>query len=547
MLVQWATEHGRHSLMDPSYGGCAVLREAVEHLGSLVSDAPARVYGADVDTDTASWAAHLISLGVPPKNLVSSDFLSLRPDRELPRVDAVVGNPPYVRHQALSAKSRTAARLSAEAAGIRLGGRASLWAYFVVHASQFVAPGGRMALLLPGAVFQAEYATAVVQHLCASFGSIELVRIRERLFADAEEETVVLLADEAGGAWRSQESGPTVTTVDDLDALKAHLLAISRIPVAAGRKALQPRPFLPSRPGLSAVQPWKLQALPSGCIELFTEILAHASVTTLDQVATVRLGTVTGANEFFVLTDAEAHDLRVFEHTIGAVTRSAELRNPTLDTPWPGKRLLVLPRDMHVDGRTRLGRRITAGVRAGYPLRHHCQRAPWWALPNPGVPEAFLGCMGGDARGLVLNDAGVASTNAVHQVRWTDLAAPEHRSLGAWSTWSSLGRLAAELYGRHYGGGVLKLEIGDARRLPYVMAASLEPELVAQAAQSLQLVKDGQAIVDRADHSILRLLLGLSRRDVELLRTGAANLARLRKPPRNQREWADVQVAAPER
>lgn len=539
-LVRWATEGGRHSVMDPSYGGCALLREAVEHLSTVVEDAAARIYGADIDTGTASWAAHLMSMGVPPANLVSADFLTLRAGRELPKVAALVGNPPYVRHHALSDASRAAARAAADAAGVYLNGRASLWAYFVVHAVGFVAPGGRMALLLPGAIFQADYATTVIKHLCVSFGAVELVRVRERLFHDAEEETVVLLADNAGATSATATVGPRVTTVDNLAALERHLSARHKQGPLPGAPDLASGAIAPtlSRRVLEAVQPWKLDALPAGCAELFAEVCSHRAVSTLGEVAKVRIGTVTGANDFFLLPASEAEHLGVSEHTVRAVTRSAELIHPVLkpeldvDAVSVAKRLLVLPPDLHIDGRSRLGRRIARGEGAGYPLRRHCQRDPWWALPTPAIPDAFLPCMGGGPRGLVVNEVAAASTNAIHHVEWHAPGPAQHRILGAWSTWSALGRLAAELYGRHYGGGVLKLEISDARRLPYLNSDELLERDVEAASRQLQVVGVPSDPAGTADAVILRSLLNLSASEVQLLRTGAAILARLRKPPR---------------
>ena len=63
--------------------------------------------------------------------------------------DYVMGNPPYIRYQDFTGESRAKALRAALRDGVRLNGLASSWAAFVVHASAFLKPGGRLALVLP--------------------------------------------------------------------------------------------------------------------------------------------------------------------------------------------------------------------------------------------------------------------------------------------------------------------------------------------------------------------------------------------------------------
>ena len=206
-------------MLDPSYGGCAVLRVALDELAALGAPAAATlIHGADIDHGAATWAAHLVAQGVPAENLVVGDFLGLEAGRDLSTVGAVVGNPPYVRHHRLTSAAKATAVAAAAAAGVRLSGRASLWAYFVIHAAGYVELGGRMALLLPGAVTQADYAAAVIEHLESRFDDVMLVRVGERIFADAEEETVVLLA--AGAREAGHRVIARFSEVDDLAGLE---------------------------------------------------------------------------------------------------------------------------------------------------------------------------------------------------------------------------------------------------------------------------------------------------------------------------------------
>jgi len=522
-IVRWALNGMPGSVLDPSYGGCAMLRIALEELTALsVASATSKIYGADIDGAAADWAAHLISQGVPATNLRSSDFLALRPGRELPLVEAVVGNPPYVRHHRMSASALRKAAEAAEIAGARLSGRASLWAYFVVHACRFVKTGGRMALLLPGAVLQADYASAVLRYVERCFVDVLLVRVSERIFDDAAEETVVLLASNARQAPMAAVDQPVpfrLKEVRDISGLQ-HLLAAHG--TGQGFTSI-------TTSGISGIPDWKAEMIPHKCWELLGELLRNKCTTQLGRVARVTLGTVTVANDFFLLKNADAAYLGVQDKTMPVVSRSAWLTGPHLSSKSlscvssKGRgNLLALPGDLTIDSRTRLGQYIKTGEIKGLQNRRKCHRDPWWSLGHVPVPDAFLPYTVGYPRGLVLNAARAASTNTIHQVTWHNGVGGALARSWALSTWSVLGRLCAELFGRHYGGGVLKLELAEAQRLPVIVGLQISSQALAACSKSPKLA------AETADSALLSLDLGLTNRDLILLQSGADALAQKR-------------------
>lgn len=505
VLVKWALNGSAGRVLDPSFGGCAFLRVALEELGALGAPSPADlIYGADIDLGTAVWAAHLNSQGVPAANLRAMDFLETRADREFPRVEAVVGNPPYIRHHWITESSRKVANDAAGAAGVRLGGRSSLWAYFTVHAAQFVAPGGRFAFLLPGSALAADYSSEVLTFLGTKFGDVRLIRVGERVFADAQEETVVLLADRAGEA--SNEI--TVVDVDDFEALRDLL-------------ASYPKPGTSTR-HLSGASPLGLKsaALEEDCVELFQRIADSALTCELGSVADLRIGTVTGANSFFVLNEDEFAALEMAGSSTPVVARSAWLTKPVF-TPDDlqhlrdaNKSTRLLTADPYATPSVTLTASIRRAEADRIHDRHHLQRTPWWSL-RARVPDAFLPYMGGAYRGITRNLAGASSTNAVHQLDWRGPMNVAVTAAITASSWSTITSLSAELFGRHYGGGVLKLEIAAARKL-----IVLSPLVVADSPTSTETRETANSQADR----MFTEILNLSRSDLELLEAGVAAL-----------------------
>lgn len=506
LLVNWALKGNAGPVLDPSYGGCAFLRLALDRLrDDGPEDAEFQVFGTDIDGETAPWAAHLISQGVPSQNLLQSDFLALRAGVDVPLAAAVVGNPPYVRHHWMTQSGRANALGAMSRAGTVLSARASLWAYFVIHASTFVRPDGRMALILPGSVLNADYAAAVVAFVKMRFGIVRLVRLQERIFEDAQEESVVLLATHAG----SQSLSVQYTEARTVSELGAQLeLGL----VASPHKAISSDLLANS----------KLQALDSNCQRLLLDLEADPRTTELGDCATIRIGTVTGFNKMFVRTAREVDALGLLRFSKPILSRSSWITSSLITEKtlkrWEsvGRRTRIIS----VPANAALSRDFIAEIRSAEDSkvheRRHCNREPWWSILDPAVPDAFLPYMGSNYKGVVVNEARLSSTNAIHQLTWKKNSV-SNAKLMAQATWSSYSRLTAEIFGRHYGGGVHKLEIRDARRLRLLTAEALE---------TADKLRDAR---DDAD-DLLRKVIGLTEGDLAILRKGITTLALRRSP-----------------
>lgn len=157
-VVGWALADMEKAVVcDPAVGGGAFLLAAADRL--LLNGLERRhivescLIGADLDPIAAAVTEASLSLwcgGKALPKILVSDALSLDVQDWPQRIDVIVGNPPFL-SQLSSTTSRT--REEAEALALRFG--RGLGAYvdtaslFWVMSSLLVAPGGRVALVLP--------------------------------------------------------------------------------------------------------------------------------------------------------------------------------------------------------------------------------------------------------------------------------------------------------------------------------------------------------------------------------------------------------------
>lgn len=186
----------------------------------------------------------------------------------------------------------------------------------------------------------------------------------------------------------------------------------------------------------------------------------------------IALGAVTGSNDFFTVSN---DDVRRFEISRRDLVRisppgSSHLRAISFTSSdyqrlrRAGKKVYLLRPGDEPSGGTK--RYIERGRRAGVHKAYKCQiRTPWWRPPLVAKPDLFLTYMNADTPRLAANAAGVHHLNSVHGL----FLKPELTDLSlalAVASVNSATLLGAELVGRSYGGGILKLEPGEAVNLP---------------------------------------------------------------------------------
>jgi adenine-specific DNA methylase len=557
-LVRWAVRSPYDTLADPSFGGGVFLAAASEYIQQLGGDPGQQIFGVELDeevhgrTATALEAHFLLS----KKNLIRSSFFDIEPQRL--RLNALVGNPPFIRYQRFTGAEREKAIRRAAAEGVTLRKLSSSWAAFVVHAAALLKLGGRLGLVLPAELGHAAYAQPVLEYLARSFERVSLLTFREKLFPRLSQDTLLLLAE----GRRSEAEPDAVFELLDLHSA-ADLAALHPPPgvrvsdCSNGDRPL-PRAQILDTPALTSGQERLLEYwIPRVTRKLYQDLCDAPQTFHLGEIADIGIGYVTGNNHFFHLSPEQVELWNIPPAFLKpAVRRGRALRglcftpsdwNVAVQKGEAGYLLHISPKAVLP---LEVRRYLQRGEAMGVPQAYKCRtRTPWYAVPHVYQPDAFLTYMSGETPRLVANPAGVFAPNSLHTLRLrfpaplqmerslTDASTPRGWSTKAlavlWHT--SLTQLSAEIVGHAMGGGMLKIEPGEAEKiiLPKPNTDAQRLEAIADVLDDL--VKKGQVEQAQrlADQLVLRDGLGLTEKEVEALSRASQylSLRRQRKLP----------------
>lgn len=156
------------------------------------------------------------------------------------------------------------------------------------------------------------------------------------------------------------------------------------------------------------------------------------------------------------------------------------------------------------------------------------KRTPWWKVQLGDEFDGVLTYMNHSGPRLALLEAGLAATNTLHKVTFKSRDSAVHRTACV-SLLTSYSQLHAETIGRVYGGGVLKFELKDARRIPLLMpkrAVSKKVFFQVDRAVRARAFDRAQSLADAA---ILPIFFGSTWQKVARSMTSTLEAARARR------------------
>lgn len=320
-MTAWACAHGPRSILDPALGPGVFVEAAAAYFADRCFPDRPTVDVFDVD------ATMIRSFRAPPEfgdvTCRCEDFLTA----DLSRVyEAVVANPPYVRHHDHGYGEAFFGRFD-RLCGRRLSRLTNVYGLFLLRIWEALAPGGRAAVITPAEWLNADFGAPIKAFLLERNGLDGIVQFphASKVFPDVMTTAAITLLRKGRRDDDLVQLATVETTAAPDDRLLERASGVQRSELDPMRKWT---PLFDARAGRAAV------ATDGGARS--HKVGQASEGITLGSVARCVRGIATGANQFFTLRESDRvrhgldrADLSVCitkaQHAIGPVFSAADV------------------------------------------------------------------------------------------------------------------------------------------------------------------------------------------------------------------------------
>jgi len=292
-LTKWAVRSPEDLILEPSVGEGQFVFDAQDRLIQLGADkdeSQQSIYGMDIDLEAISTLQKRAraELGNEFPNVSEGNLF----DSDLPKVDAVIGNPPYVIRHRFENPDKIIEQYSNQ---LDFSDQADLYVYFIVRALESLEPEGRFAMIVSNSWMKKKYGEEFKEYLLRELDIKALIGFQESVFPDKLVNSVCILA----------EKRPNTIYIPDKDS-KTKFIQIEKADLLEGiediealeEKAVQsasvPQPYL---------DPEDYWDIWLRAPDIFDVIYSNGKFTNLSEFAKPMIGVQTLAKEFYVLSD----------------------------------------------------------------------------------------------------------------------------------------------------------------------------------------------------------------------------------------------------
>lgn len=345
LITRLTIRDSHDTVLDPACGSGGFLVSAYNRKRELFAEAAgshdtilSELYGVDINR----FPAHLTAINLAIQDLESytervnievNDFFNVEPDTKrfgrerasasgedveggvveaLGSMDAVVGNPPYIRQENIEDKDAVRNHLS-RVDGDHLSRRSDIYAYFLTHSTEFLEPGGRLGFITSDRWLDTGYGADLQEFILDHYRVEAIIKFGRQAFTDAlVGSCVLILSEESNEEARDNHVAKFVRINESLDIDEIASVVEDDLEPNQMIRTENYRLVTREQHALREEEKWSVffNAAP-----VYFDLIAQESIVSLDDVATVAMGEKSGANDFFFGRQEEWEELGIEEYT----------------------------------------------------------------------------------------------------------------------------------------------------------------------------------------------------------------------------------------
>jgi adenine-specific DNA-methyltransferase len=428
----------RMSILEPSVGDGAFISELEKEKKININLTALDINEVELKTASEKWSKRTASF-------VKKDFLNYSAAKQF---SAVIGNPPYVKKNILTAKQIELSKEIHTSENLTEASVKNIWTTFLVKANTLLAKNGILAFVLPSELLQVKFAEEVREYLKKEFERIEIFTFNDLMFECKGQDTIVLFAYK-----KAEQKGEFFTNISSKESLEQNRFVLKNNNLLVESKVKWTHHFL-TADELTFIDNLKKE------------------LKTVNDYSDSKPGIVTAANKFFIIDKETEKQYNLSRYTKpiiqkglfvnGSVVFSDEDIQQLEENNRPTKLLQLNDNDKISK---KLREYLDIGELEEIPDRYKCKiRNNWYVIPNISErPDAFFFKRSHLYPKLLKNNSNAFVTDSAYKVGMKN---GYDLNSFIYSFYNTLTLLLSELEGRYYGGGVLELIPSEFKKLP---------------------------------------------------------------------------------
>jgi len=453
-VTNWVLKGNPKDILEPSCGDGAFF----ESLHNNKCKKTLKIHGCELfESEVKKSKKRCKDYGFKNATITEGDFLSwaenkVKSHEEL--YDGVIGNPPFIRYQFLENGFQQHAENIFNHLDLKFTKHTNSWVPFILSAVSMLKAGGRLGMVIPSEIIHVMHAQSLREYLMDKCSKVLIIDPQEIWFEDTLQGAVIIFAEKKKQAGRKTKV-VSIEHVKGLDFLEKNSETLFKTANYVDAQSLSGK--------------WTKAILNQDERNLLDKIISKKNVSLFDDIANVEVGIVTGANDFFLVTDETVKKYNLKKYTQPMFGKSVHCKGviygktqhkENKKSGYPTNFLYI--KDVFNKLPASVQKYIKHGEEQDLHKRYKCRiREPWYSVPS--VFSSNLGMLkrAHDTPRLIFNELNAYTTDTAYRVT-TDKIDPKYL---AYLFLNPLTAVFAELEGRYYGGGVLELVPTEIRKL----------------------------------------------------------------------------------
>lgn len=493
-------------ILEPSCGDGSFLRSLKKILNNRNYNIE-KIDAIEYIEEEADKSAKLVR-DIENATVINDDFYNFYINCE-EKYNLIIGNPPYIRYQYLTAFQREKQAQVLIKNKMKSNRLINSWVFFLVACIELLEKNGIIAFVIPAEIMQVAYAEDLRKYLSKQLSKINIISFNELLFEDAEQEVVVLIGTKKDKEEECLISNCLYDNIDDFTK-KYNENNLDYEKILTNDK-------------------WTRYYLNERENNVIENTRRDSRFRKIGDVGIVNVGITTGNNDYFSLDDKFVKKYDLKKYTKPLIGRSSQTHGLVFnEIDWKKNvnkgvkaYLLTINEDVNIEDMSKEQQEyIKIGEENNENKGYKCRiRKKWYSVPSIWVPDAFLLRRSNVYPKFVLNGIDAVSTDTMHRIKIKDEFDNKKILL---SYYNSISFAFTELCGRSYGGGVLEILPKEAENIIIPNIDNMDEQnvnrLIAILDDNIRNKRDIQNAINVMDKEILENYLGISPETINMYR-----------------------------